>query len=586
VREAAGPDCAPPGGRDRPAEAAARLPWLCPSADSLAALARPPDAALWGSLRNDPGAVLLLLRAAPAAPPRSFAALLHSPTPLEEALLRLAELPAGVADWAAPVARPIYEAALRTARLAEEEARRSGEWDADVAWVAGLLAPLGWLAVCAADPAAAAACLSDPAHVRDPAACQRRYWGMDQDAVARRLARAWGLPSWLTGVAGNLALPEETAHALGAAPALLRTVRSAAANVGHGGADLGLLPPSSAALRADVDAFPMPSPPAGGSPYGRPLLRDLLTVAAENRRLKAVPSRERLEEENDVLRGALAARAVAEGDRLRARQLEALAEFAAGAGHEINNPLAVILGQAQYLQAHADDWFMPDGGPHARKALQAVIAQTRRVHGLLRDLMQFARPAPPSPAWFDLPALLGEVAAGLGELAGARRVRLELVPRPDRLAVFADRGQVRLATACLLRNAVESAPPDGWARVRLCEPAGDGAVEVAVEDSGPGPDPADHDRLFDPFFSGRTAGRGRGLGLPTAWRLARLHGGDVRLLPPVPGGPTRFLLLLPRRCPTAAGGGADDSPALPHAAEPLPPPRPSDTVAANGCHHG
>jgi signal transduction histidine kinase len=50
--------------------------------------------------------------------------------------------------------------------------------------------------------------------------------------------------------------------------------------------------------------------------------------------------------------------------------------------------------------------------------------------------------------------------------------------------------------------------------------------------------------MFDPFFSGRSAGRGRGLGLPTAWRLAREHGGDVRHVPH-PDGPTRFVLALP-----------------------------------------
>jgi nitrogen-specific signal transduction histidine kinase len=50
--------------------------------------------------------------------------------------------------------------------------------------------------------------------------------------------------------------------------------------------------------------------------------------------------------------------------------------------------------------------------------------------------------------------------------------------------------------------------------------------------------------MFDPFFSGRQAGRGRGLGLPTAWRLIREHGGDVRFQE-FPQGPTRFILTLP-----------------------------------------
>src|SRR5207302_476622 len=70
-------------------------------------------------------------------------------------------------------------------------------------------------------------------------------------------------------------------------------------------------------------------------------------------------------------------------------------------------------------------------------------------------------------------------------------------------------------------------------------------VEIVIEDNGPGPAALEREHLFDPFFSGRPAGRGRGLGLPTAWRLARQHGGDVRFMRPADG-PTRFVLTLPR----------------------------------------
>jgi len=69
-------------------------------------------------------------------------------------------------------------------------------------------------------------------------------------------------------------------------------------------------------------------------------------------------------------------------------------------------------------------------------------------------------------------------------------------------------------------------------------------VSVVVEDSGPGPTALDREHLFDPFYSGRRAGRGSGLGLPTAWQLARQHGGDVRF-DASETGPTRFVLTLP-----------------------------------------
>jgi signal transduction histidine kinase len=117
---------------------------------------------------------------------------------------------------------------------------------------------------------------------------------------------------------------------------------------------------------------------------------------------------------------------------------------------------------------------------------------------------------------------------------------------PERLPVHADAAQLRQALGCLLRNAVEAAGAGGWARLALRAPGETEFIEVRVEDSGPGPEPERRAALFDPFFSGRTAGRGKGLGLPTAWRLARLQGGDVRLEPGRPGAPTCFVLSLPR----------------------------------------
>jgi signal transduction histidine kinase len=158
--------------------------------------------------------------------------------------------------------------------------------------------------------------------------------------------------------------------------------------------------------------------------------------------------------------------------------------------------------------------------------------------------MQFARPARPQKELIDVPDLLRTVAAALEELAERRQVRLRCPDPAQPVTLFADANQLRTALTCLLRNAVEAAPAEGWAGIRLETPAPD-RVEFVVEDSGTGPAPAQREHLFDPFYSGRLAGRGRGLGLPTAWRLAREHDGDVRF-DFLPDGPTRFVLSLPR----------------------------------------
>ena len=202
-------------------------------------------------------------------------------------------------------------------------------------------------------------------------------------------------------------------------------------------------------------------------------------------------------------------------------------------------------GQAQYLLNHERDWLSGDAEGKATKALHTIIGQTKRVHSLLRDLMLFARPTSPRKAWFDLPTLLGEVAAGLEEFALQRLIRLEIGSTPEKLPLLADAEQVRIALTCLLKNAIEAAPPEGWARLRVVEQVGEQRVEIAVEDSGTGPLPEQREHLFDPFYCGRAAGRGRGMGLPIAWRLLRLQGGDIRLVPQAQG-PTCFLVMLPR----------------------------------------
>jgi two-component system NtrC family sensor kinase len=168
---------------------------------------------------------------------------------------------------------------------------------------------------------------------------------------------------------------------------------------------------------------------------------------------------------------------------------------------------------------------------------------------MLRDLMQFARPPRPQKQIFDLGNLVLEVVTSLSDLAGERRIRLLCLPPERPVTLEADPSQVRTALTCLLRNAVEAAPEDGWAGVRV-EPAAVGFINLVIEDNGPGLPPAQREHLFDPFYSGRSAGRGRGLGLPTAWRLARQHGGDVRLVG-LADGPTRFVLTLPHAPLTA-----------------------------------
>ena len=117
---------------------------------------------------------------------------------------------------------------------------------------------------------------------------------------------------------------------------------------------------------------------------------------------------------------------------LEAAKLEALAEFAAGAGHEINNPIAVVAGRAQLFLRHETD-------PERRRELAVMNAQAMRVYEMIADMMLFARPPEPRLETCALPALLAKLVAELAPKAQDRGTKLLLAPVAETLAAQADR---------------------------------------------------------------------------------------------------------------------------------------------------
>ncbi len=257
--------------------------------------------------------------------------------------------------------------------------------------------------------------------------------------------------------------------------------------------------------------------------------------------------------------------------RLEQLKLEALADFAAGAGHEMNNPLAVIAGRAQLLLGDETD-------PERRAALALIWAQARRVHEMIADAMLFARPPAPQFEQIEWGSLLRRVLREAAAELPERAVVLELAseqrppdeepparessalaapgPASDRrategdhsardrgsagggrsvllvgrlpnrpVAAQADPDQLTVALRTLLRNAIEAVESGG--RVELSAMPGADRLVVAIDDDGPGIPAEARSHVFNPFYSGRQAGRGLGMGLCKAWRLIGLHGGRI-----------------------------------------------------------
>lgn len=202
-------------------------------------------------------------------------------------------------------------------------------------------------------------------------------------------------------------------------------------------------------------------------------------------------------------------------------RLEALAEFAAGAGHEINNPLATILGRAQQLLRDERD-------PVRRESLSIIAAQALRVRDMIGDVMTFARPPLPQRETIAVGPLFQELSHRLQSALTSAGCRLELVS-PVNLPEFpADPVQVTVVLAELVRNAIVASGEQGGV-ITLHATADDQVVRLAVEDQGRGFTPLERTHAFDPFYSGRQAGRGLGFGLCKAARIVAMHGGEITI---------------------------------------------------------
>lgn len=218
-------------------------------------------------------------------------------------------------------------------------------------------------------------------------------------------------------------------------------------------------------------------------------------------------------------------------------KLEALAEFAAGAGHEINNPLATIIGRAQLLLKDERD-------PQRRQMLQAIGAQAYRIRDMIGDAMLFGRPPAPKLQSVDLARVASEVLSKqVAELATDKCV--VSVEIPSELELRADPVQLSIVLTELLRNSRQALLAAGGGEIHVRAKSREEAVEIEIEDHGVGFSGSERQHAFDPFFSGRQAGRGLGFGLSKCWRIVRQHGGQIEI-ESASGGPTTVRVTWPR----------------------------------------
>jgi signal transduction histidine kinase len=260
-----------------------------------------------------------------------------------------------------------------------------------------------------------------------------------------------------------------------------------------------------------------------------------------------------LEEERHRLAGKVgelrvAGRALddAHASLARSERLATVGRLAAGLAHEVGNPLGAISGYVEIARARLP----PDADPDLTDAVQRISEAAARIDRTIRDLLDFARPAPPHLAPLALATAVDQ-AVRLARVQPRFREVEVVSSLPAGLLVTADEHQLGQVLLNLLLNAGDAMGGSG--RIVLSVREGGGATELMIADEGPGIRPEHLPRLFDPFFTTKDTGAGSGLGLAISHRIVESLGGAISAENGATGGAV-FRLRLPKSL--APGGPA------------------------------
>jgi len=239
-------------------------------------------------------------------------------------------------------------------------------------------------------------------------------------------------------------------------------------------------------------------------------------------------SRRRMELLTEGLERQVAAKTAevrhAEGLLAQAERLAALGRLTAEIAHEIRNPLTALGGYARRLLRTVSS-------DREKEYARIVVAEATRLENLLKDVLDFSRPARYDLRRQSIVPILRDSLEAFGERCAERGVRIES-ELSAREAVYVDAGHMRRAVDNLIANAIDAMPSGGTLRVstRLAAARCLSFVTVTVEDTGPGILEVNLGRLFEPFWTTKTMGGGTGLGLPITRKIVEAHGGFITVV--------------------------------------------------------
>ncbi len=222
-------------------------------------------------------------------------------------------------------------------------------------------------------------------------------------------------------------------------------------------------------------------------------------------------------------------------------KMAAIGRLVSGVAHELNNPLAGILGYAELAAAS-------DLNPSTRRMVEVILAQAERAGKIVRNFLTLAAKNAPKRVAFDVNEIVRNVIElrGYGHNVGDIIITTNLtedLPKP-----WGDPHQIEQVLLNLIVNAEHGITGAGRqpGTIQIGTASDEGRIRIVVSDNGAGIRPADMEHIFDPFFTTKETGHGTGLGLSICSEIVKNHGGDLFAWSTYGSGAT-FTLELPIR---------------------------------------
>ena len=223
-------------------------------------------------------------------------------------------------------------------------------------------------------------------------------------------------------------------------------------------------------------------------------------------------------------------------------KLASVGRLAAGVGHEINNPLAIINQKTGLIE---DLLSMSEPFEHKEtieQCLQVVDQSVDRCRAITHRLLGFARRTEVCSEKVDINETIKEVLQFLENSMTYSRIKIELKLGDHLPALTSDRLQLQQILLNIINNAIDAIGKDGEVSIVTHLVAGD--IRIVIQDNGPGIDEKTLSHIFETFYTTKETGKGTGLGLSITYGLIKKLGGDITVRSKLNAG-TAFTLTLP-----------------------------------------